>query len=242
MKPIIIFLLLCISTTLFSQKISGKITYVVSMEPISEKIIDSVSKKNILKKTRMDKWVQNILKNTPNVNAFLSFSKEESLYKVEDEMQNDGKSIFNMNRIFAGGDNKYYKNTATKEQFRESSTFGDLLLIEMLPKKWQITQETKKIGNYVCFKAIDIESKNTKMKPLVWFTPEIPVSFGPKEFSGLPGLVLLVEMHKRRIEATKIILNPAEEIEITKPEKGKKITAEEIEKRGKSFWKRTRKQ
>ena len=94
----------------------------------------------------------------------------------------------------------------------------------------------------MCFKAIDIESKNTKMKPLVWFTPEIPVSFGPKEFSGLPGLVLLVEMHKRRIEATKIILNPAEEIEITKPEKGKKITAEEIEKRGKSFWKRTRKQ
>ena len=109
MKTIIIFLLLCISTTLFSQNISGKITYVVSMEPISEKIIDSVSKKNILKKTRMDKWVQNILKNTPNVNAFLSFSKEESLYKVEDEMQNDGKSIFNMNRIFAGADNKYYK-------------------------------------------------------------------------------------------------------------------------------------
>lgn len=242
MKPIITIILFCISVTLFSQNISGKVTYVVSMEPISEKIIDSVSKKGILKKTRMDKWVQNILKNTPNVNAFLSFSKEESLYKVEDEMQNDGKSIFNMNRIFGGGDNKYYKNTATKEQFYESATFGDLLLIEILPKKWQITQETKKIGNYVCFKAIDIESTNTKMKPVVWFTPEIPVSFGPLEFNGLPGLVLLVEMHKRKIEATKIILNPIKEIEITKPKKGKKITAEEMEKRGKSFWKRARKQ
>jgi GLPGLI family protein len=72
-------------------------------------------------------------------------------------------------------------------------------LIEKVEKTWKVTQESKKIGEYLCFKAIDIESTNTKMKPIVWFTPQIPVSFGTLEYNGLPGLVILVEMHNRTI-------------------------------------------
>lgn len=190
----------------------------------------------------MNKWMRDMLENTPNVKAFLHFSDGESLYTVEDRMQIDGKKTFNINRTFAGGDNKYYKNTKTKEYFTQSSTFGELLLIEVEPKKWKITQESKKIGNYLCYKAIDIASTNKKMKPIVWFTPQIPVSFGPLKYNGLPGLIILVEMHKRTISASEIILNPKEKIIVEKPTKGEKMTAEESKKRGEAFWKSIEKQ
>lgn len=242
MKPIFTILLFCVSITLFAQNISGKVTYVVSMESFTKEKIDSISKSFKKRNSRMDKWMRDIFENTPNVNAYLEFSGEESLYFVEDKMQNEGKVAFNMNRIFAGADNKYYKNTKTKDYFNTSDVFGEPLLIEIEPKKWKITQESKKIGKYLCFKSIDIESKNKKMKPVVWFTPEIPISFGPKEFNGLPGLVILVEMSKRTISASEIILNPKKEIIIKKPTKGKKITADEARKRGEAFWKSIQKQ
>ncbi|WP_405611677.1 GLPGLI family protein [Polaribacter sp. Asnod1-A03] len=77
---------------------------------------------------------------------------------------------------------------------------------------------------------------------MVWFTSIIPVSFGPKDFNGLLGLVLLVEMKKRTITASKIVLNPKKKIKIKKPTKGKKMTAEEARKRGEAFWKSIEKQ
>ena len=168
MKFIFLFILSFCSLTVLSQQLRGKVTYVVSMESYTKEKIDSISKNLKTKNVKMDKWMRDILENTPDVNAYLEFSNEASLYFVEDKMENDGKKTFNMNRVFAGGDNIYYKNTETKEYFNESSTFGELMLIEIEPKKWQITQESKKIGNYVCFKAIDIASTNKKMKPVVW--------------------------------------------------------------------------
>ena len=182
----------------------------------------------------MDAWSKSIYKNIKDVKTTLVFSNVESLYFVEDKMQNEGKTILNINRIFAGGDNKYYKNTKTKEYFYQNN-LEELLLTDLPEKKWQIIQESKKIGNYLCFKAIDIASKNTKMKPVVWFTPQIPVSFGPKEFNGLPGLVVLVEMTKRAISISEIVLNPKKEIKVKKPIKGRKETIEENNKRMESY-------
>ncbi len=242
MKFNVLLITLFFSITIFAQIQSGKVTYVVSMESYSKEKIDSISKKLKSKKVKMNKSMRDVFENTPNVNAYLEFSNDESLYYVEDKMQNDGKATYNVNRTFAGGDNKYYKNTKTKEYFVESGTFGELMLIEIEPKKWKITQESKKIGNYVCYKAIDITSKNRKMKPIVWFTPEIPVSFGPLKYNGLPGLVILVEMSKRTISVSEIILNPKHEIIIKKPTKGEKITAEESRKRGAAIWKNIEKQ
>jgi GLPGLI family protein len=168
-----------------------------------------------------------MFKNADDVKATLIFTNKESLYKIEDNLQNDGKSKLNMNRIFAGGDDIYYKNIEQQENYRKSSTFGELMLIEVESKKWQITQESKTIGNYLCYKAIDIASKNTKMKPIAWFTPLIPISFGPKEFSGLPGLILEIEIGKIIFKTTKIILNPKEKVIVKEPKGGKRLTYEE---------------
>ena len=93
----------------------------------------------------------------------------------------------------------------------------------------------------MCFKAIDITSTNTKMKPIVWFTPQIPVSFGPLEYNGLPGLVILVEMYNRTISASKIVLNPKEKIKLKKLIKGDRVTEEEFKEKTKSFFKTLKK-
>ncbi|MDD7915639.1 GLPGLI family protein [Polaribacter sp. MSW5] len=83
---------------------------------------------------------------------------------------------------------------------------------------------------------MDIESTNTKMKPIAWFTPQIPVSFGPLEYNGLPGLVILVEMSNRTISASKIVLNPKEKIEFKKLIKGDRITEEKYNEKMKTLW------
>ncbi|UAM97891.1 GLPGLI family protein [Polaribacter litorisediminis] len=238
MKFILLCILSCCSPTVLSQQLSGKVTYIVSMESYTKEKIDSIARNFKTKNIKMYKWMRDIFENTPDVKAFLEFNNTEALYFVEDKMQNDGKPTYNVNRTSAGGYDQYYKNTKTGEYFKENSTFEELLLIEIDTKKWEITQESKKIGNYLCYKAIDIASTNRKMKPVVWFTPEIPVSFGPLKYNGLPGLVLLVEMYKRTISVSEIILNPKDEIIINKPTKGEKITAEEARQRGAAMWKK----
>lgn len=239
----VIFVSICFFLVLscYSQNISGKITYKFSMKPISEKMIDSINN-NVSKNAKMNDFTKTIFKNVKDVNGFLDFKNEESLYYLEDEMKIDDGKMFNLNRIFAGSDNKYYKNIKTNEQYHESSVFDELSLIEYEDRKWQITQESKKIGEYLCFKVIDMTSPNQKIKAIAWFTPEIPVNFGPLNFNGLPGLILEVESGKTIIIATKIELNPQKEIIIIKPTKGKRISAAESRKRGEAFWKSIDKQ
>jgi GLPGLI family protein len=100
----------------------------------------------------------------------------------------------------------------------------------MKPKKWKITQETQKIGGYLCYKAIDIESTNKKKKPVAWFTPQISINAGPGKIFGLPRLILKIEEYRKSFTAIKIELNPKEKIKIKKPTKGKRMSHEEFKK------------
>ena len=60
-----------------------------------------------------------------------------------------------------------------------------------------------------------------------WYTPQIPVSQGPGDFWGLPGLILEVNTDKTTILCSKIILNPQEKVEIKAPKKGDEVSRKE---------------
>lgn len=63
-----------------------------------------------------------------------------------------------------------------------------------------------------------------------WYTPQIPVSQGPGEYHGLPGLILEVHADRTTILCSKIVMNPKDAEAIKKPTKGTKVTREEYNK------------
>ena len=62
-----------------------------------------------------------------------------------------------------------------------------------------------------------------------WYTLDIPVPHGPREYWGLPGLILQVSDGTMTYLCTKVVLNPEKGIRIKKPRRGKKITAEQFD-------------
>ena len=76
-----------------------------------------------------------------------------------------------------------------------------------------------------------------------WYTLDIPISNGPLDYHGLPGLILEVNEGRTSILCSKLVLNPEKEIDINEPTKGKvvsrsefeEIRAEKMEERAKQF-------
>jgi len=73
----------------------------------------------------------------------------------------------------------------------------------------------------------EIEIKMTEVE--AWYTPQIPVSHGPSEYWGLPGLILEVSAGDTTMLCSKVVMNPQEKIKIEAPEKGKEITKSEYQ-------------
>ncbi|APY08834.1 ribonuclease Z [Winogradskyella sp. J14-2] len=75
------------------------------------------------------------------------------------------------------------------------------------------------------------DEPNAEMTDIeAWYTPKIPVSHGPLEYWGLPGLILEVSAGNTTMLCTKIVLNPKEKLEIIAPDKGKETTKAEYQK------------
>jgi GLPGLI family protein len=63
-----------------------------------------------------------------------------------------------------------------------------------------------------------------------WYTMDIPISQGPENYWGLPGLILEVNDGTTTILCSKIVINPKDRKEIKQPKKGTTITQKEFEK------------
>ena len=188
----------------------------------------------------------------------LTFSKETSTYKQEEELgkpQVGGMGDVEVMVIGnGGGDDVLYKNTKENRYAEVRDTFGKVFLIqdELEPIEWQLESDTKYIGEYQCYKATytkmvekprtfsnnastddkEEENKEPEMEErtvTAWYTPQIPVSNGPDDYQGLPGLILEVHDGDLTIICSKIVLNPKDKIEIVEPTKGKKVNREDYE-------------
>ena len=63
-----------------------------------------------------------------------------------------------------------------------------------------------------------------------WFTMDIPVSHGPDEYWGLPGLILEVSDDRTVLLCSKLVLNPKEKVEIKPITKGDVVSQAEYDK------------
>jgi GLPGLI family protein len=218
---------------IYSQHpISGVVEYTIeSVTPI-----DSIrlSTKNDSKISNKEEFIELISKPAYFV---LEFNSYESSYKNNEivmQSDEDKKNKVSALQIFGGGANSnYYTNIQDKTTLVNKDAFGEMAIITYNFPEWEITNETKKIGNYTCYKAAQKNKNGTLIKnKVVWYTPEIPNQFGPSLYVGLPGMVLEVIRGKTRIIATKITLNNDDSnIKIEKPTKGVRLTEEQYKKK-----------
>ena len=190
------------------------------------------------------------MKNRLEKGYVLSFNKEESVFTEEDQLDAISGATDSWGKNFAPG--KQYKNVKTNTQLQQQEFYGKKFLVKdvLQPIEWSLESDTKKIGNYSCFKATALiptdeltwysfswdklrnttESDSTEVKEVkmtqieAWYAPQIPVRHGPLGYWGLPGLILEVSADNTTMLCSKLVLNPGEIIEIAAPTKGKEVS------------------
>ncbi len=227
-KIVLIYLLIISSHNLFSQKqiISGKIRYEVFLKFNEKKVRAKLEEIKGSKKIK-EKVISQLFKNQPKLNFELIFNENESTFEEVKKMTQKEDQT-NMVRILAGN-GMYYTNKTFNKILNQKEAFGQFFLINTPKMDWVLTQEKKKIGSYICYKATtEKEVENTKgkftKKVAAWYTPDIPINYAPKDYFGLPGLILELEVGNLSYKASKIDLSFKDMIKIRKPTKGKKVT------------------
>ncbi|MGV9004602.1 GLPGLI family protein [Flavobacterium sp.] len=207
--------------------------------------------------------IKEALNKSSQKSFLLTFNKFEALYEEKEVLEQPASPTNGMSiSIKMSGGGKKYINTKEKISLEEDEIFGKEFLIEepLDQTKWVLLDQTKMIGDYTCFKAeciVPITQKQKddyqeylrkeEVKPglfkqeeptdniiTAWYTPEIPVSFGPNNYSGLPGLILEINEKNNLILCSKVVLNSKDKSEIKKPKKGEKVSRkrfEEIQKK-----------
>jgi GLPGLI family protein len=196
----------------------------------------------------MQKQIQARIQKMNQKTFILNFDQKTSTYKEDVQLdapksQIGGAGVMVMSFGGSGNGSIYFKNINEKRFVNQTEIMGKRFLVkDSLPNyQWDLSTETKNIGNYTCYKATftrtvediqmvfeDGESKENKIKKTVtttaWYTPQVPVSNGPDNYQGLPGLILEINDGERLIVCTEIVLNPSEKIEVKAPEKGEIVS------------------
>lgn len=161
----------------------------------------------------------------------LNFNSTESLFKKRQKMNNDIESINNkiIERRVSNG--IYYYNVTDDEKIRQLDILNIKVLVadSLLSKYWILKNSKKTINNIACNKAIIKLKDNSNKEVLVnaWYSPNISLPYGPKNYEGLPGLIVKLRENKVEFVLDSFILYEDEANVINKPD-GKLMTYEEI--------------
>ena len=165
---------------------------------------------------------------------FLYFNAESSLFENKPEEEDQTLKSESGNTVMIRmkePNNKVFTQLSENKQTekREFMTREFLIESQLNPSEWKLTGQQKMVLNYPCQEAVK-EMKDGKVS--AWFTPVIPVSAGPGNYAGLPGLVLAVNVNdgKQTITALSVDFQPLAENILVKPDKGKKVSKEEFDK------------
>jgi GLPGLI family protein len=248
MKNTITILCLFLLHTITGQNFQGKAVYKTSRKMNLNIDDGSGSKMSDVQKAQMNAMMMKQFQKT----FVLTFDKTSSMYKEEKNLKAPvARQGGNMVMILGdgGGNDVVYKNVKENRFVNKTEIMGKLFLIkDELPKyEWKLTGETKNIGIYTCYKATytreeerasmnvedgEVTEKKNKVDVVTtaWYAPSIPVSNGPANYTGLPGLILEIREGNQTIICSEIGLNPKEKIIIEEPSKGKKVSQSQYEK------------
>lgn len=154
MKNTILAVLLLATTLIQAQDFQGMAVY-ESKTSTSEMMKNFGGNREIT--PEMKQTIEERMKKMFEKTFILNFDKSASIYKEEEKLdapgQNNGGG--RMMTSMMGGGGTQYKNVKEKMYSVDKEFFGkEFLIKDSLPSyKWQMTAETKKIGEYTCYKA-----------------------------------------------------------------------------------------
>jgi len=182
----------------------------------------------------------------PNMEFRLLANDSVSRYEYIPSLETDEVKTNLLERAKLNLKSIYYINVKQKKYLKQEN-YLKTYLIEMpvmMGIKWKLDfSKPRKILGYTCYKAIgempvfnakgqkDLTYKTYKTSHTVvaWFTPEIPLPYGPNRYVGLPGLVLEaynLTSNGYGYRAAKIEFSD-KETEIPEPKEGIRLTFEE---------------
>lgn len=244
----IITFALFFAITINAQEFTGKAIY-----KTSSKSTIKFGSEQVGVSDKMQEELQKRIQKMNQKTFILEFDKNSSTYKQEEKLETPklqaGSSV---NILSFGGSSStdiYYKNIKEDRFVNQTEIQGKRFLVKDKLKdfKWELSSETKNIGNYTCYKATfskEVENINMTIKngksvveknketiiTTAWYTTQVPISNGPKNYQGLPGLILEINDGKKMIVCTEIILNPSDKTIIEEPEKGKVVSQKKYTK------------
>jgi GLPGLI family protein len=143
------------------------------------------------------------------------FLVSDSLPKLEWKLEGETKQI---------GNYTCYKATAVRptsqSDFRNFRKKTEEKKDDKIAEKKEESKSTNFMDGWEMPKEISITA---------WYTMDIPISQGPENYWGLPGLILEVTDGKTIILCSKIVMNTKEKKEIKAPKNGKLVSQKEYD-------------
>lgn len=216
LKKTLLYICFIISNALIAQS-SGRVYYYVILNKVDSKISD-------IEVTEIRKVAEKQI-------FILDFNANQSHFKLK---QNSENTFYNKmaSLSFTCSYEFFYDKVNALRLFKKND---GLLIKKTKGLNWEVTSESKMIGNYNCYKAtcsLDYIARDNTLKNrtiTAWFAPNLSFQFGPKEYNNLPGLILELQDWDTNFVATKIDFFESETI-IEFPN-GKTITEEDYIKR-----------
>lgn len=226
MKKILLLLSFSIAIYGYGQQNSVEVTYKVD-----------------LVETEVSEVLKDIYKIAYDNVKFIDFKllgyAKESLFYREKLLTNDAEKGADIALTILGAKGKFFTNLENGLVYEDLPAFGEKFIVKhpVITNGWKLTKDSKSIGKYLCYKATTTyvvnNSKGRFEFPVIaWYAPEINLPFGPKNYSGLPGLILELHEKDRIFYADKISLGQLDEKQrkLIAPPKGKKpITQAEFD-------------
>ena len=126
---------------------------------------------------------------------------------------------------------KRFVDLSTNSVVATRDLMGKKFLVTGKPEKykWKMTGKNKQVGSYLCQEATWQDSTT---QIVAWFTPMIPVQAGPGDYTGLPGVILHMNINdgEREITATDVQLGDVGSSILVAPTEGKEVSQEEWSK------------
>jgi GLPGLI family protein len=202
MKTFSIILFFCFSLISLGQKKISTVEY-------SLIIGDDISMKDPV----IDEYYKSAQNGAKSLTYLLTFDATKMKFELKQTMNLDDVNL-DFAKAFSGCSGTYYYSKGTPYFYNKpkNNEFTKSIVEYKSFNDWQLTNETKLIGKFLCYKATGFKTvKNIKglfKNPVTaWYCPKIPVPFGPIGYGNLPGIILELQIKEIVYGATKISLN-----------------------------------